>query len=208
MRVGFLIAGALLVLLSQADSAAACARKGLSSVSKTAVPEAGIDQRLLNQAIVAEVNFHRCRAGLRPLSVSSNSLISQAKTHSDWMAKKKKLAHHNSIPGRETPGKRVASAGISYRAAAENLVMVHRFQIDNRRFKTVNRRQCQFAVNGRLVRTHSYASMARFAVDLWMASPAHRQNILRPDASITAVGASFVRDKYCGQFWLTQKLVS
>lgn len=186
----------------------ACSRTVPADAARALVPETGINHSLLNRAILAEVNYHRCRAGLNTLADGGQLLTAEAATHSAWMAKKRKLVHFNNIPGRETPGQRVKSAGIVYRSAAENLVSVHRYQIDNRRFKTVNRRQCQFAHKGKLVRAHSYASLARFAVDVWMKSPGHRKNILNTKSKVSTVGVVFADDrKYCGSFWMTQKLV-
>lgn len=172
------------------------------------VPESRIDHGLLDAAIRAEVNYHRCRAGLGAVAYGGGGLTSIANTHSSWMAKTKKLSHFNTIGGLKSLGERVEASGIGYRTASENIVKVHRYQLDNRRFKTIDRGQCKFAANGVLVSRHSYASLARHAVDLWMNSPAHRQNILSPEVNRMVVGIAHAPSRrYCGEYWLTQNFV-
>ena len=46
------------------------------------MPAQNINQSLLEDAILAEVNYHRCRAGLRKLSDAGNGLTAEAKR---WM---------------------------------------------------------------------------------------------------------------------------
>ena len=142
------------------------------------------------------------------MSYAGDSLLRVAMKHSDWMARKNKLSHTNSIKGFKSLGDRVRSTNVPYRAAAENIVAVHQYQIDNKRFKIVDRRSCQFAINGKLVRAHSYASLARHSVNLWMDSPGHRKNILSPKVDSMAIGVAYSDTrKYCGKFWLTQNFL-
>ena len=198
----------LVALFASGLSAEACQRVVSTTAASTLVPSAGVDHALLNSAIRNEVNYHRCRAGLGAVTYAGSELTKVAAKHSTWMAKTKKLSHVNTIPGLKSLGERVRASGTTYRAAAENIVMVHRYQIDNSRFKTIDRRKCQFAKKGKLVRAHSYASLARHSVNLWMKSPGHRTNILSHKVNSMAVGVAFVNTrKYCGQYWLTQKLI-
>lgn len=196
------------VLGISATSAQACQRTVSKVSASTIVPKDRIDQRLLDQAIRAEVNFHRCRAGLGPLGHGGANLSKIATTHSVWMAKKKKLSHRNSIKGLESLAERIRAAGVGRWGGAENIVMVHRYQIDNKRFKTLDRRQCQFAAGGKMIAQHSYASLARHAVDLWMKSPGHRQNILSTKWNRMVVAIAYAPSRrYCGEYWLTQNFV-
>ncbi len=197
-----------LFLTISASQASACSRKISAVAVRTLVPSSNIDHRLLDQAIRVEVNYHRCRAGLGEVIYAGDSLLSVALQHSTWMAKKKNLSHFNTMRGLETLGERVRAAGTSYRSASENIVAVHQYQIDNRRFKTVNRSACQFAANGKLIQPHSYASLARHSVNLWMRSPGHRKNILSPKSAKMVVGVAHSNTRrYCGKFWLTQNFI-
>jgi len=87
--------------------------------------------------------------------------------------------------------------------------MVHRYQIDNRRFKILSSQECKFATyEGQALPAHSYASLARHVVGLWMNSPGHRKNIL--DRRVTKVSTAVAFDpraQYCGRFWLTQNFI-
>ncbi len=200
---------AVSVVTATASVADACSRGVSAKAASTLVPSTGINQRLLDDAIRVEVNYHRCRAGLAGVRDAGSSLKKQAMTHSKWMARTKKLSHTNTIAGASTLGERIRKSGIKYRAGSENIVMVHRYQIDNKRFKVVNRQQCTFATRGgKQIPAHSYATLARHAVNLWMGSPGHRKNILDKRVSLmsTAV-APEPNGKYCGRYWLTQNFI-
>ncbi|MEM6482608.1 MAG: CAP domain-containing protein [Pseudomonadota bacterium] len=201
---GFLVVIGLLIT----TPAEACSRAQSSNAATAQVPEKSFNQNALRGAVLVEVNYHRCRNGLRPVADAGNSLAKLAHDHSRYMAKRKKLSHQNNIPGKKSLVERVRASGVPYRRASENLFMVHRYRLDNRRFKVVSRRDCVFARNGSAIAPHSYASLARYAVETWMASPGHRKNILNPTAKETTVGAAYIpRTEYCGQIWLTQKFV-
>ena len=208
MKFSMLAAWLFLALIATSQGAEACQRFVSKAAVSTIVPAGEVNHALLNSAIRNEVNYHRCRAGLGAVSDAGPSLASVATRHSYWMARTKKLSHFTTMTGLKSLGERVRASGTSYRAATENIVMVHRYQIDNSRFKTINRRQCQFAKNGKLVPPHSYASLARHSVNLWMKSPGHRTNILSHKVSRMAVGVAFADTRrHCGQYWLTQKLI-
>ena len=107
------------------------------------------------------------------------------------------------LPTRSSPLK---SSGVRFRAGSENIGLVHRFQIDGQRFRIRDASTCAFATgSGTPIGTHSYASLARHAVNLWMASSGHRRNIL--DRKVTMVGSAAAVDTsapYCGQVYLSQ----
>lgn len=197
------------LLFSLPSAADACTRSVSKAASQTLVPANGIDQPFLEKAIREEVNFHRCRAGLRPVGDAGNNLAIQAQKHSIWMAKTQQLTHRSTVPGASTLQQRVRNAGVKARTGSENIGMVHRYQIDNRRFKILNASACQFATfEGQKLPAHSYASLARHIVNLWMESPGHRRNIL--DRGVTKMSAAVAFDpnaQYCGRFWVTQNFV-
>lgn len=191
-----------------ATDASACSRKVSDVAARKLVPPSNIDYGLLDKAIRAEVNYHRCRAGLGEVVYAGDSLLRVALQHSTWMAKRNNLSHSNTMRGLESLGERVQAANIRYRYASENIVAVHQYQIDNRRFKPVNRSACQFTADGKLISPHSYASLARHSVQLWMDSPGHRKNILNPKSAKMVVGIAHSNTRrYCGKFWLTQNFI-
>lgn len=200
--------GLALILLVPA-AAEACSRTVSKEASRTLVPSNRINQSLLEKAIRAEVNFHRCRAGLRKVGDAGNGLTRQAQKHSKWMAKSQQLTHRSTVPGSSTLQQRVKNAGLKVRTGSENIGMVHRYQIDNRRFKILDSSSCQFATyEGQKLPAHSYASLARHIVNLWMNSSGHRKNIL--DRSVTRMSAAVAFDpnaQYCGRYWVTQNFV-
>ena len=175
----------------------------------TVVPAQGIDQRLLNRAVRAEVNYHRCRAGLDPLRDAGRNLAHVVEGHSTWMARSQTLSHRSTVPGRASLTQRVKATGIRFRTGAENIGMVHRYQIDNLSFRILDSQACSFATHdGRPLPAHSYGSLARHAVTLWMASPGHRKNILDRRVKMMSTAVAFdPNSQYCGRFWLTQTFI-
>lgn len=187
----------------------ACTRAVSKQAAQTIVPASKINQKLLDTAIRAEVNFHRCRAGLAKVGNAGSGLARQAEKHSVWMAKRQQLTHKSTVPGASTLRQRVKAAGVSFRTGSENIGMVHRYKIDNRRFKILSSSKCKFATyQGEALPAHSYASLARHVVELWMDSPSHRKNIL--DRKVNKVSSAVAFDpnaQYCGRFWLTQNFI-
>jgi uncharacterized protein YkwD len=200
---------AMLALVATATAGEACSRSIPAKAERTLVPSERIDQDLLDAAVRAEVNFHRCRAGLPALSEAGNGLARMAKTHSTWMASTGTLSHRNTIPGKASLSQRVKASGEKFRTGAENIGMVHRYQIDNLRFRIIDSKSCEFATyDGQRLPPHSYASLARHAVNLWMNSPGHRKNILNRQVNRISTAVAFdPKAPYCGQFWLTQNFI-
>ena len=195
--------------LTLPTAADACTRKVTKRAAQTVVPTARINHTILNRAIRAEVNFHRCRAGLPAVSDAGEGLTAQAKKHATWMARSQQLTHRSTVAGSATLKQRIKRAGVPFRTGSENIGMVHRYRIDNRHFKIVNSASCQFAdTKGNKLPAHSYASLARHAVNLWMNSPGHRKNIL--DKRVTRMSSAVAFDpkaRYCGRFWLAQNFI-
>lgn len=197
------------VALSLPSVADACSRSVSKKAAETIVPAGRINQTLLDNAIRAEVNFHRCRAGLPRLGDAGNGLANQAQKHSIWMARTQQLTHRSTVAGSATLRQRVRKAGLKFRTGSENIGMVHRYQIDNRRFTIADSNACQFrSSDGQPLPAHSYASLARHVVTLWMNSPGHRKNILDSRVRRTTTAVAFdPKAQYCGQFWLTQNFI-
>lgn len=207
-KVAVILAGAMLLATLPA-AAEACTRKVSQTAAKTVVPSSRINQKLLNDAVREEVNYHRCRAGLPALTRAGAPLASEARKHSQWMAKRQQLTHRSTVAGRTSLKQRIRASGVSFSMGSENIGMVHRYRIDNQRFKIVDSSQCKFtAMNGKPLPAHSYATLSRQIVDLWMNSPGHRRNILDRKAKKVSTAVAFdPKSQYCGRFWLTQNFI-
>lgn len=196
---------ALAMLPLLAASAAACSRAMPDGANTEIRPESRIDQGLLDNLIRAELNYHRCKAGLSPL-VGKNRLARVAGQHATWMARARTLSHRSTTPGQTSTLARLKASGVRFRAGSENLGQVARFRIDGRSFRIADASNCRFLGNdGRPIPTHSYGSLARTVVTLWMASPAHRRNILDRRVSFVGTGVGFdARAPYCGNYYVSQ----
>ncbi|MEM0949204.1 MAG: hypothetical protein AAGK37_17535 [Pseudomonadota bacterium] len=139
------VLAAALFLSALGSAADACARKVPGEAVRQAVPAKNINQRLFDAAVRAEVNYHRCRAGVRPVDAGSDRLANVARGHSEWMARSRKLSHKSSVAGRSTVLQRIKSAGQRFSNGAENISTVYRYQLGNRRFKVVDRQNCLFS---------------------------------------------------------------
>ena len=78
--------------------------------------------------------------------------------------------------------------------------------IDGSSFRIHDAAACGFATaSGQPIPPHSYNSLARTMVGLWMKSSGHRRNILDPKVSMVATAVGFAAGApYCGQFYLSQ----
>ncbi len=208
MKIAAIIVGTALCL-TLPSAADACSRTVSKAATQSVVPTGNINQNLLSDAVRAEVNFHRCRAGLPAVASAGSSLTKEAHGHSRWMAKRQKLSHQSTVRGRSTLRQRVKASGLKFRIGSENIGMVHRYQIDSKRFQIVDASRCKFRLsNGQPLPAHTYASLARHIVDLWMNSPGHRRNVLDRQAREVTTGLAFdPKANYCGRYWLTQKFI-
>ncbi|MEE9426966.1 MAG: CAP domain-containing protein [Paracoccaceae bacterium] len=197
---------AVLSNLPSQSAAQSCARSSLPTSAASIVPTNNPDQTLFNRAVLSEVNFERCRAGLSPLR-SSNGLITVAGNHAKWMAKRGALSHQSTVRGQSTVQQRVLASGLNARRGSENIGNLPRFQFGgSRRIQVNSMSRCEFStVTGRKIAPHSYASLANQIVDMWMRSKDHRKNVL--DRNVNSVGAALgfdTKGSYCGQFFLSQ----
>lgn len=196
--------------LGTAGMADACQR-GFPAAAASPVPAdtGALDTVLLDAAILAEVNHTRCRHGLRPMSAAP-SLRPVAEAHARWMARTATLSHAPALQGGlSSLGARLAAGGYINRAGAENIAMVHRYQIDGKPVFVRNAGACHFTDrSGRAIGAHSYASLAAHLVAQWMASPGHRQNLLHPGLTQVAhAGAVAPHRASCGRVYAVQLFV-
>jgi len=187
------------------STANACARSPISGANRAITPEKRINESLLDAAVRVEVNYHRCRAGLSAVR-SESRLRRIAKGHSKWMARASNMSHRSTVSGRQTFGARLKGSGLRWKAGAENIGMVYRFRMERKQFFVSDGPSCQFTNSaGQKIQPHSYQSLARYIVNLWMNSPGHRHNIM--DRRMTMVGTAIALDtkaKFCGTYYITQ----
>lgn len=200
------IACAIVVL--SVSTANACQRATVSG-SNVAIPMNGkIKSGLLNQAILLEVNYTRCRAGL-PALKSEIRLTSAAKKHSTWMARNSHLSHRSNMSGQSTPRDRMKRTGLQFKTGSENISRMAFFQLADQPFFVKDAGKCVFADGkGRQISQHSYATLARAAVKLWVESPKHRVNLMDRRMRVTSTAAAVdTKAQHCGKIYLTQNFL-
>lgn len=169
------------------------------------IHKSGIDQRMLSRAILAEVNYQRCRVSLPPLSHAPEDLIRVAHGHSAWMAEAGRMSHQGGRETGRTLTDRVRRAGLRPSTYAENLAYLPRYRFGDERFQVADRSSCHFlSLEGDVIHQHSYRSLARTVVAMWMESPGHRRNLLSRNQREMSAAASLSPDAYCGRFYVTQ----
>lgn len=164
-----------------------------------------IDQEMLQRAILAEVNYVRCTHGRRPLALETESLTRVALGHSAWMAGAGMMSHTGGKQTGRTLTDRVHRAGLRPRTYAENLAFLPRYRFGGSKFKVADRAACSFlSLDGQPIGQHTYRSLARRVVQMWMESPGHRRNLLDPSQRRMSAAASLSAEGYCGRFYVTQ----
>lgn len=194
------------VLLSSLASAQACSLAGVPSSANQVVPTKNLNQSVFNQAVLFEVNFVRCKAGLEPVQLAGG-LMDVAGAHANWMARKGTLSHRSTVRGQSSVQERVIASGLNVRRGSENIGNLPRYQFSgSKRIFVKNSARCEFTTTGgRKITPHSYATLASEIVGMWMNSTGHRKNVL--DRNATAIGSALgfdARASHCGQYFLTQ----
>jgi len=141
------------------------------------------DEQAIERLIHEEVNEERAAAGLDRLS-TDDDLQRVARNHSADMVADGYVGHES--PDGVTPADRLAAAGC--RAGGEN---VAQSWIDE-----------PVAVDGETIVAEDEAAVAAHLVDRWMASPGHRENILRESFAESGVGVIVTDDN---RVYATQK---
>ncbi|MDP1670019.1 CAP domain-containing protein [Phaeovulum sp.] len=204
VRVG-LRALAVFAAIALPQIAGACSLARVSGAD-VVVPASGrINEALIDAAIRAEVNYQRCRAGLSELAAAPG-LAEAASTHAKWMARAQTMSHESKVPGQSSVLARLQSSGIDFRAGSENIGKIARYGIDGIHFRIRDAGACAFATqDGTAIGAHSYQSLARHIVTLWVNSPKHRTNMLDPKVRMVGSGAGYDPSApYCGAFYVSQ----
>lgn len=201
------VAATAFTLSLAASAASACTKARVPGADRVISLQQGINQNLLNQAMLAEINYHRCRAGLNRLQ-PSRAFTQMAAVHSDWMARHRQLTHRSNIRGMSSLRDRIDRSGVKVSRAAENLGVAHRMAFQpGVQFFTTDASTCQFRDSRRpQIPPHTYASIAKLMVDMWMKSPGHRQNIMTRGISMHGAAIAIdTRAEFCGKIYATQK---
>jgi len=143
----------------------------------------GVDEQAIERRIHEEVNDERAAEGLDRLSTDSD-LQRVARNHSADMVADGYVGHES--PDGVTPADRLSAAGCS--AGGEN---VAQSWIDE-----------PVAVDGETIVAENESEVAAHLVDRWMASPGHRENILRESFAESGVGVIVTEDN---RVYATQK---
>lgn len=133
-----------------------------SSYTESLTPDSQSLHSALAQEILLLTNTQRVHHGLAPLIPEPN-LAKAATDHSREMRSLNYFSHTSPVSGRATPRLRVNKYGLNPRMVAENIYECSGYQIEQ---------------------------TARSAVDAFMQSPGHRENIL--SSRSTHIGIGFV----------------
>ena len=188
-------------------SQGSCNSQLSGSANSRTVSADALDQNLFNDAVLHYVNVERCSRGLSPLRSDSN-LIRATRQHSTHMARNAYISHNSRQAGYRDLQDRLSKARVKYNLAGENVAKSFVFAFDRRNVGSQS--QCQFKFsNGATVPRHTYDSLAKDLVVLWMESPAHRKNIL--ERSFHRVGATIGVNNdpnFCGTVYVAQNFAN
>ncbi len=165
----------------------------------------GPDAALFQEAVLYFVNAERRRNGRSPLE-GDPRLARAAADHAANMARHRAMTHKLADPKVGKLSQRLATNGVTFRRAGENIGMEKTYRLLGRPIST-RASGCAFtyADTGARVPAHSHASLADSAVARWMASSGHRRNILEARFRRMGAGAAIdPRGAACGDVYLAQ----
>ncbi len=137
---------------------------------------------LLDAALFHQTNHHRRQYGLAPLQYRLG-VHQAARFHSEAMIYQHFYSHGSPIPGMESFDKRIKHFDGQFRTIAENIAEMGILQTgkDNSYCFDTHADGSYFYIDCKTQRPMpmlSYQTLAQKALDLWMHSKGHRQNIL------------------------------
>lgn len=204
-----IIAVGFLLPATASASRYACAPQPIGSELVREVRQSTIDQHLFNTAVLYYVNEERCSRGLTELQPDTR-LMRATLQHSAHMAANAYVSHKSRQIGFRDLQDRLAKARVVYRFAGENVAKSFVFAFD-KQLVSSDQGSCRFnyASNGSRVPRHTYGTLAKDLVDLWMASPTHRSNILH--SGYRRAGATFginTAQGFCGTVYAVQNFAN
>lgn len=142
--------------------------KRQASGEEPSTEKQSVSYREIMSEILRLSNIERAKYGAPPLT--ADPLLEKAATgHSEEMAKLNYFSHTSPTTGLETPSQRMAQAGASLRASAENIAFFEGYP---------------------------ESTLAAKAVDGWMHSEGHRKNLLNPIYTHLGVGVGKAGARY------------
>ncbi|MGI8908618.1 MAG: CAP domain-containing protein [Candidatus Sumerlaeaceae bacterium] len=159
------------------------------------------DPDLVARLVFEKTNDERRKAGLKPFAWM-DGLAAAAAGHSVEMAGHNYFSHTGKgVFKRSNVSSRADNAGVQARALAENIAMLPTFRSQQTRtfIDAHGKRSQRVEQEG-----NSYEELAVWAMDQWMNSPGHRQNILNPALTQLGVGVALGDNKGVPYVYLTQ----
>lgn len=193
------------VALGLASAAQACSLQSVAGSNEQINPKR-IDAMKISQVITAYTNVARCKKRRQPLEFSAK-LTKAADGHAKWMGKSRKLSHTSNKSGYRTLRDRYKKERIKFRAGAENIAQTARLTIPpGESFRILNASKCQFQrSNGQAIVPHTYDSLGKELVRLWVASKAHNKNLMNRKYKKMGAGIGFDgKGPYCGAYFAAQ----
>lgn len=186
-------------------SAAAMEAPRLGARFDRAITDGPLDMALFEAAARSYANAARRAHGQKPLR-EDDRLTQAAATHAGNMARLRTHSHRLPVAGEGRLVQRMARNGVRFGTAGENIGMEKVLRLLGRPI-AASGRGCDFAYadTGAPVPVHTYASLAKSAIDRWMASPKHRASLLSPKFRRIGHGVAIdPRGPACGDVYLVQ----
>lgn len=185
---------------SMAGASGSCAETPVGGAYDRTVDLAAPDGALASEALRLEINAERCRRGLVPLGASAAAAMA-AGEHARTMARLGFTGHDSPVKGQETFPRRLVAANARFRLAGENVARTPLFATGSQSYAVVDRQKCVFTrgVGGVPIPQQSYRTLADRLVQMWMDSPPHRENMLKPEFRNVGAGIAVAPgDSGCG----------
>ena len=125
-----------------------------------------------------------------------------AYNHSRFMVDQFEFAHYSGQSSRRTPNNRGKLGGIANPQLSENIAINFALNyIEDRPFYVHGEDLYSYTNNpDDAFKALTYREFAKRALQLWVDSPAHRRNLLSPNAVQLGTGAYFFRESNSGYF--------
>jgi len=175
-------------------------RKSVKAESR-AIDTASFDAETVARQIWEKTNIERARAGLGQLSWNPQLAVA-ANGHSSDMAQRQYFSHKSKGLFKKTDLKdRTTAAGYTGGMIAENIAMLPTFRNQRFHYSTGRdgRQLTQVETDG-----NTYEQLTDWAMEQWMNSPGHRQNILHPGLNSLGVGVALGSKDGVPYVYLTQ----
>ena len=157
-----------------------------------------INTALVTRLVFQKTNQERVKAGMQPFQ-HLDTLEASATGHSTDMAQRNYFSHNSKgLLFHKSVSERTAAAGVGTRRVAENIAMLPTFR-QMQVFRRTDTGASRVTMD-----TNTYDQLATWAMEQWMKSPGHRQNILNPELRYLGVGTALGNRDGVPYVYLTQ----